>query len=79
MPSWVPSSFIYCGDNSTKIRIFYTLTAWIEDNSITNTQVAPLPMISGKRRILISQMASEHITNVNIHAGEDIKSMGLID
>lgn len=25
LPPWVPSSYIYCGDNSTKIRIFYTI------------------------------------------------------
>ncbi len=68
---------MYSGSGASKLSVFYTIRARVDDNNTSGTQF--LPSIRGKRRMLVSQQACEHITNVSIHSGDVIKSMGVID
>ncbi len=73
----MPSSFIYSGKSASKLSIAYTIKVKMEDCQ-TNKPVL-LPSLVGKRRLIVSQQATEHMTNIQLDSSQVIKQLGLIE
>jgi hypothetical protein len=73
----VPSSFVYSGKIAPKLSILYTIRVRMDDAQINKKEV--LPSILGKRRLIVSQEATEHMTNISLDSSQMIKQLGLIE
>mmetsp|Transcript_1211 Transcript_1211/g.747 ORF Transcript_1211/g.747 Transcript_1211/m.747 type:complete len:117 (-) Transcript_1211:746-1096(-) len=79
IPDWVPSSFIYCGEQKSKIRIYYTVKAFVkpvgaelkneEEQKGEELKKMEVPSLKGKRRILVAQPKNEIVLNHNVDVG----------
>lgn len=66
LPNWIPSSFVYCGEEASKIRIFYTLKAKIEDCRTYSGKDKPLPSLKFKRRLNVANNAMSLLKDIKV-------------